>query len=231
MNYYMESQMNSLAMLGLSASLNIIVTAFIVMVLCRKKLICNFNKPSLLLFNILIFIFCTILMRLDISMGMGVGLFAVLAMFRFRSEVLKTQEMFYLLLLIAIGFVHAAFPKVLGLTEVLFVDISLLGLSYFLSVSTSVAHPKFKISLDKLQLIQPNNEEKLHAYLLEKTGYTMSRIEIIHVDLKKGRAHLLVQPEEYKNIEVTEKNISHETPTFDLKKFKELAIPFQAKVS
>ena len=227
----MESQIDSLLMMGLAVVLNLIVAFLTVRILCHRKLICNFNKPSLILFNMLILIFCTILIRLDISMGMGVGLFAVLAMFRFRSEVLKTQEMFYLLLLIAIGFIHAAFPKVLSLEEVLFVDITILGMIYFLAFAGKKTASKFKITVDDLELIKPQNEELLRLQLEEATGFHVANIEIVNVELKKGRALLIVQTDPDPKPLVEKIKGENIVPTFELRRLSDLPFKIHSAVS
>ncbi len=197
----MESGTNNLGMVGLSVLLDVAVTVLIVTRLCRSKLICNFNKSSLVLFNLLILIFCTILIRLDISMGTGVGLFAVLAMFRFRSEVLKTQEMFYLLMLIGIGFVHAAFPDVLSLTELLFIDGTLLGMAYFLSHSNKPTK-KFKITLNDVELIKPSNQEKIKSLLEKNLGYVIKKIEVVNVNFKKKRVEIELETDGLKHCDL-----------------------------
>ncbi len=191
----MESEFTNLGMMGLSVVLDLTVTVLIVKRLCKSKLICSFNKSSLILFNVLILIFCTILIRLDISMGTGVGLFAVLAMFRFRSKVLKTQEMFYLLMLIGIAFVHAAFPDVLSIIEVLFIDMGLLVMSFVLAKSDNPTN-KFKISLDDIDLIKPSNEAKFRSMLEKEFGYTFKNIEVLNVNMKRGRVELMVETDE-----------------------------------
>lgn len=199
----MEFEYNQMALLGLSIILDLMVTFWVVRILCNNKLICKFNKPSLLLFNLLILIFCIILMRLDISMGMGVGLFAVLAMFRFRSEVLKTQEMFYLLMLIAIGFVHAAFPGVLSFLEVMIIDVVFILMSYFLAYKKDDSGPKIKITLNDLSLVKPQNKQLLESYLTDQIGYVVNKVEVLNIDLKKGRANLIVstRPMETEKVE------------------------------
>ncbi len=188
----MEFAYDQMALLGLSILLDLTVTVWVVRILCNNKLICRFNKPSLLLFNLLILIFCTILMRLDISMGMGVGLFAVLAMFRFRSEILRTQEMFYLLMLIAIGFVHAAFPGVLSLLEVLIIDVIFILISYFLTYKNEESGPEFKVTLKNLSLVKLQNRSMLEDHLKDQLGYEINNVSIKNIDFKKGCAYLVV---------------------------------------
>lgn len=215
----MESQFTTLSMMGLSALLNITVTVLIVIQLCRSRLICSFNKSSLVLFNLLIFIFCTILIRLDISMGTGVGLFAVLAMFRFRSQVLKTQEMFYLLMLIGIGFVHAAFPNVLSLMEVIFIDIVLIGMAFVLTFFNKASH-SFRMTIDDLELIKPENKEKFESVLKEKTGFDIKKVEILEINMNKGRAQLRVETSTTPAVNEPAEEVIHQVPDFNTRQLE-----------
>src|SRR4051812_3086875 len=59
------------------------------------------------IFNIVIFLICFLLNKVNISMGAAFGLFAVFSMLRYRTEDISIKDMSYLFLVIAIGLIAA----------------------------------------------------------------------------------------------------------------------------
>ncbi len=59
------------------------------------------------IFNVVIFLICFLLNKVDLSMGAAFGLFAVFSMLRYRTEDISLKDMTYLFLVIAMGLVAA----------------------------------------------------------------------------------------------------------------------------
>lgn len=59
------------------------------------------------IFNLIIFLVCFLLNRVDLSMGAAFGLFAVFSMLRYRTEDVSIKDMSYLFLVIALGLINA----------------------------------------------------------------------------------------------------------------------------
>lgn len=150
------------------------------------------KRSTLILFNLLIYVFCSVLIHMDISIGAGVGLFAVLAMLRFRSEVLKMEELIYLLLLIGLGFIHASMPSVLDVAQVLLIDVVLIVFTFGQSVGKE-APLRIKVRIDNLDLLRPGNQGYLQEILETRTGYTLKSVRVMCVNLRDGEAHLMVE--------------------------------------
>ena len=68
------------------------------------------------IFNIVIFLICFLLNKVELSMGAAFGLFAVFSMLRYRTEDISIKDMSYLFLVIAIGLI-AAVTKVKGTSD------------------------------------------------------------------------------------------------------------------
>ncbi len=150
------------------------------------------RRSTLILFNLLIYVFCSVLIHMDISIGAGVGLFAVLAMLRFRSEVLKMEELIYLLLLIGLGFIHASMPSVLDVAQVLLIDVVLIVFTFGQSTGKE-SSLRIKVRIDNLDLLRPGNQDYLQEILETRTGHALKSIRVVCVNLKDGEANLMVE--------------------------------------
>ena len=85
--------LNEILTLLASVLLDGMVTLLIIRRLHASQLLININTYSLLLFNFLILFLCYTLSQLELSFGAGLGLFALLAILRFRSQVMKIDEL------------------------------------------------------------------------------------------------------------------------------------------
>jgi len=61
------------------------------------------NEFSFYLMGIMIFMVCILLQHVDIQLGVALGLFAVFAIIRFRSENLRLREMTYFFTVIGVS--------------------------------------------------------------------------------------------------------------------------------
>ena len=59
------------------------------------------------IFNLVIFLICFLLNKVDLSMGAAFGLFAVFSMLRYGTEDVSIKDMSYLFLVIAMGLINA----------------------------------------------------------------------------------------------------------------------------
>jgi len=173
-------------------ALDLLVTIIILRRLHSTKTLQSIHKHSLLLFNLLIFIFCSVLIHMEISIGAGVGLFAVLAMLRFRSEVLPIEELIYLLMFIGLGFTHAAMPNILSVGQVIFMDALFLALAFTAAPRNHKART-LKVRIDDLALLHPENRSYLSEVLEAKTGHQVESVEVMCLNLKDEEANLSVR--------------------------------------
>ena len=84
------------------------------------------------MFNSLIFFFAYILGNLDVNMAFGFGLFAVFAILRYRTDPIPIKEMTYLFIVITIGVINALSANNVAFSEVLFANVAIVTLTFFL---------------------------------------------------------------------------------------------------
>lgn len=159
----------------------------------RKELFFTF-----FIFNLVIFLICFLLNKVDLSMGAAFGLFAVFSMLRYRTEDIGIKDMSYLFLVIAFGLINAV-AKIKGASdeyEYLFLIIinSIIILLAYLFESSAV----FKnegvqiINYDKIDLIHSNNYNQVLEDIRSRTGLKAHRFTVVKIDFTKGTAQLKV---------------------------------------
>lgn len=150
------------------------------------------------IFNLVIFLICFLLNKVDLSMGAAFGLFAVFSMLRYRTEDISIKDMSYLFLVIAIGLINAV-SKIKGASdgyEYIFlglINAMIIGLAFLLESKVFYRKEEVQIiNYDNLELISPQNEALLIEDIEKRTGIKAHRISINKIDFLKGSVQLKV---------------------------------------
>lgn len=150
------------------------------------------------IFNLVIFLICFLLNKVDLSMGAAFGLFAVFSMLRYRTEDISIKDMSYLFLLIAMGLINAV-TKIkyasdgyeylfLGLINAVIIAVAYLLESRLLFKKEAVK----TITYDNIELIHKNNEQLLIEDIRKRTGINVDRISISKIDFLKDSAQIKI---------------------------------------
>jgi hypothetical protein len=149
-------------------------------------------------FNIVIFLICFLLNRIDLSMGAAFGLFAVFSMLRYRTEDISLRDMTYLFLVIAIGLVSAVtrIKDTADLYEYIFIWIILdlvLVITWLLETGKLFRKEAVQtVIYENIGLIKPEKRQELMADLKTRTGLNIHRISIGKIDFLKDTALIKV---------------------------------------
>jgi len=150
------------------------------------------------IFNIIIFLICFLLNKVELSMGAAFGLFAVFSMLRYRTEDISIKDMTYLFLVIAIGLI-AAVTKIKDtsdLYEYLFLGIInaiIITTTYLLesNVLMKKEHAKV-ITYENIMLINAEREDELKEDIKQRTGLTVHRLSIQKIDFLRDAAQIKI---------------------------------------
>lgn len=145
-------------------------------------------------FNIVIFMICFLLNKVDLSMGAAFGLFAVFSMLRYRTEDISLKDMTYLFLVIAIGLISAV-TKIKGTadsTEALFVACInglIIVVAYLLESKLLMKKEAVKtIVYENINLIESSREKELIEDIKKRTGINVHRVSVQKIDFLKDSA-------------------------------------------
>lgn len=152
---------------------------------------------TFLLMNVVIFFICFTLKKLDLGLGMALGLFAIFAIVRFRTEQIEIKDMTYLFLVIGLAVINALSNKKTSYAELLLTNFILVALVFALE-KLLVVPPKIKLNsvslvYDNLELLKPAKYEELLVDLKNQTGIEIKKIDIKSVDLKSGTAEVVIK--------------------------------------
>ena len=164
------------------------------------KLIYHRNRSSNLdfvftyfMFNSLIFFFAYLLGNITINMGFAFGLFAVFAILRYRTDPIPIKEMTYLFIVITIGVINALSGNEVSYTVLLFTNITLVVLTYFLETYWQKnLLVRMTVEYEKIENIKPENRDALLADLIERTGLNIQSLEFRRMNFLRDTARIRI---------------------------------------
>ena len=152
------------------------------------------------LIGIITFFLCFSLKKLDIDTGMGLGLFAISGIIRYRTDAIEIKEMTYLFLVIGLSVVNAMLASEItkdvyhiNLFELGLINISIVLLLYILEYLWLVKHETRKIiTYDRIDLITSDKYDEMKEDLEKRTGLKINRIEVGKVDFLRDVAFIQI---------------------------------------
>ena len=143
------------------------------------------------MFNSVIFFFASLLANLDINIGFAFGLFAVFAILRYRTNPIPIKEMTYLFIVISIGLINAMNGPEISDGALLFTNISLVVLTYFLETywqrNTLILRT---IEYEIIENIKPENHKKLLVDLENRIGMPIIKFEIRRINFLRDTVRI-----------------------------------------
>ena len=174
-------------------SFNLLIAYIIIKLIYHRDHKGNDFVFTYFMFNSLIFFFAYILGNLDVNMAFGFGLFAVFAILRYRTDPIPIKEMTYLFIVITIGVINALSANNVAFSEVLFANVAIVTLTFFLERYWVNNLLKSKaIVYDGLEKISPDKNQELIDELSEKTGLNLLRAKIGRINFKSNRVNIRV---------------------------------------
>ncbi|MFN5148652.1 MAG: DUF4956 domain-containing protein [Flavobacteriia bacterium] len=145
------------------------------------------------LIGMITFFLCFGLKKLDIDTGMGLGLFAIFGIIRYRTDAIEIKEMTYLFLIIGISVVNSLASNQISIAEMAIINLSVIALTYGLENLWLVKHETRKtINYERIDLIIPEKYEEMKADLEKRTGIAINRFEIGKIDFLTDTAQVRI---------------------------------------
>jgi len=150
------------------------------------------NKDYLftyLAISVISFMICFALKKFNIDTGMGLGLFAIFGIIRYRTDTVRIREMSYLFIAIGLSVINALAGKQLSLVELLFINgivtLMVMGLEYWWLMKQETVKT---IIYEKIENIKPDNAAIMKADLETRTGLKIIRFEVGKIDFLRDTA-------------------------------------------
>ena len=162
---------------------------------------------TFMIISVAIYFLVYLMMGMDrgkATMGVGLGLFGIFSIMRYRTDTMPVREMTYLFVVVCLSVVHAM-SSALGvddngaltgtpLFELIVIDaitvVAILVFECMLKVSATKL-----VQYDRIELIKPEKSEELKADLEERLGVKVLKVEVGAVDFLRDMAVLRVSYE------------------------------------
>lgn len=159
---------------------------------------------TFMIISVAIYFLVYLMMGMDrgkATMGVGLGLFGIFSIMRYRTDTMPVREMTYLFVVVCLSVVHAM-SSALGvddngaltgtpLFELIVIDaitvVAILVFECMLKVSATKL-----VQYDRIELIKPEKSEELKADLEERLGVKVLKVEVGAVDFLRDMAVLRV---------------------------------------
>ena len=157
----------------------------------RRDFYFTFMLISVAIFFIVFFmIFVLEDMKGKTSMGVGIGLFGIFSIMRYRTDTMPVREMTYLFVIIALSLVNAVSVN-LPYFEVIVTNLVII-LAVWLCEMHLKTNPTKLIQYDRIELITPDRHEELIADLEKRLGLKVVKVDIGSVDFLRDMAMIRV---------------------------------------
>jgi hypothetical protein len=154
----------------------------------------------------MIFLVCILLKSVEIQLGIALGLFAIFAILRFRSQNLSLRQMTYFFTVIGVSVINAMagfYSPVRGpilINSIIILSVFLLEILLNERTSDSKKSKARKkkdknlkktiLVYNKLELLNPSNTGDLLNDISSSTNMNIEKVEIKKIDIIKGNAEL-----------------------------------------
>ena len=153
----------------------------------RRDFYFTFMLISVAIFFIVFFmIFVLDNMKGKTSMGIGIGLFGIFSIMRYRTDAMPVREMTYLFVIIALALVNAIAEGV-PMLELILTNIIILAAVWIFETTLKTLPTKY-IQYDRMELIQPERREELKADLEKRLGVKVIKVEVGSIDFIRDMA-------------------------------------------
>jgi hypothetical protein len=187
---------NDFLMMFVRLLINVVVTWLIIDRLYyrksrRRDFYFTFMLISIAIFFIVFFmIFVLEDLKGKTSMGVGIGLFGIFSIMRYRTDTMPVREMTYLFVIIALSLVNAVSVNV-PLFELILTN-AIISVAVWLCEMHLKSHPSRMIQYDRIDLITPERRPELIADLEKRLGVKVVKVDIGSIDFLRDMAMIRV---------------------------------------
>jgi len=152
---------------------------------------------TFLAFNTIIYFVLGLFTSVDLSVGVGFGLFAIFSVLRYRTDEMPIREMTYLFIIIALPVMNSILMSNGDLMKLLVANGVIVALLYMLEKEWGFHfEASKKITYEKIELITPANRDYLLADLRQRTGLPVKRAEVGRLDFLRDAAEIRIHYDE-----------------------------------
>ena len=120
------------------------------------------------------------------GIGVGIGMFGIFSIMRYRTDAMPVREMTYLFVVLCLSVVNAL-ASTMPLVELLVTNLIIVVVVWFFEHLLKVVPCKL-IQYDRLELVKPDRREELIEDIRERTGLDVITVEVGGLDMLRDMA-------------------------------------------
>jgi hypothetical protein len=173
------------------------------------------NMFSFFLMGIMIFLICVLLKKVEIQLGIALGLFAIFSIIRFRTLNYSGKDMSYLFTIMGFSAINAMFDFPHPIRGTILFNVIIIATILFLEFTLSEKKDNgekdkgkkdkkkdkkkakkekekncVRLIYDNVNLLGPESRDELLKDISKRTGNSIYEVQIRKIDLKSGNAEL-----------------------------------------
>ena len=117
------------------------------------------------------------------GIGVGIGMFGIFSIMRYRTDAMPVREMTYLFVVLCLSALASTMP----LVELLITNLIIIIVVWFFEHLLKVVPCKL-IQYDRLDLVKPDRREDLIEDIRERTGLDVITVEVGGIDMLRDMA-------------------------------------------
>jgi hypothetical protein len=181
----------------MGAALNIAVALLLVRGIYYRATRDKSFVLSYLSISAVIFFLLQFLTGVELSLGFGLGLFAIFSVLRYRTDEVAIREMAYLFVVIGLAVMNSFLRSTDDLVKLVIANGTVLVLMYVLEREWGFQFESSKrVIYEVIEQIIPANRELLLADLRKRTGLSVKRAEVVKIDFLRDTAELKIYYDE-----------------------------------
>lgn len=147
---------------------------------------------TFMMFAVVIFLIITLMDNMKMNVAYALGLFAIFGMIRYRTETLRIREMTYLFVVMGLSIINGQ-ALTTSLLELLITNALVILAIWAFEGNRLSKHLVEKVILyDKIELVKVGKEAELKADLEERTGISIEKMEVGHIDYLRDAAFIKI---------------------------------------
>lgn len=162
---------------------------------------------TFVIISVAIFFLVYLMMGMDrgkATMGVGLGLFGIFSIMRYRTDSMPVREMTYLFVVVCLSVVHAMADsmgvdsngKMVGTptAELIVIDLIVIAAIVIFERMLKVENTKL-VQYDRIELVKPEKRQELIADLEQRLGIKVTDVKVGAIDFLRDMAMLRISYE------------------------------------
>jgi hypothetical protein len=149
---------------------------------------------TFLAFNTIIYFIMGLFTSVEISIGVGFGLFALFSILRYRTETLPIHEMTYLFIMVALPILNSILFGTGDYEKLILTDAVIIIMIWILEKGWGFHTGNYskQVVYEKINLIHPEKRAEMIEDLKARTGLNITGIDIDRINFLKDTARIKI---------------------------------------